>query len=235
MKNKTIYILIAILSVAVAVALTWTVLSPQFKNPLLYPKVDFENGAVGTIFLLSLPLIGALGLLIISIFLFKTKDKGYVIIAIILLVTFIPMLICGYIIQTPLLTDNIWCSTTDEIKRLDGFVEDKLKFETLDADDLIFFYEDGEIIYYSYKYCPLYGVEEFEISLSVKLSDEKFDEAVALLQKETAFKQSGDGNVGSFIVDDYYFYSRNWEGSVIEYNNDENKITLYFSFVRIFS
>ncbi len=228
MKKRILIILSLFLAAAVLCVLAIAVVLPQFKNPVLYPKLDFENGAINTILMLSLPLIIAALLIILAVWLFITKRKDYTIIAIILIFTFIPGSLVCFSFDISLLSDNIWYSESEERKQLDGYVENTLEFEVLDANDLVFFYKASEITEYHYKFYPWYESEEFTITFSVQLTKERFEEAINLLKTETAFVQNGNDNNGNFTVSEAYYFYRDWKGSIIEYNSEANTISFFF-------
>ena len=228
MKKRILTIFSIFLTAAVLCILAISVISPQFKNPVLYPKLDVKNGAIGSIFMLLFTLVIAVALLLLAIWLFTTKRKDYIIIAIIITVVFIPLSLAFFSLDMSLLSDKIWYSECKERKPLDSYVETTLEFEVLDANDLIFFYKESEISEYYYEFYPWYESEEFTISFSVRLSKERFRETVNLLKTETAFEQNGNDNIGSFTVSESYFFHRDWEGSIIKYDSEAGIISFFF-------
>ena len=235
MVNKKMTITVAIVLLANIATLAFIVLFPQFKDPYLFPRFAFDEGAVGRLIGMILLLLAVDALVVVSVWLILKKHIQYILISIVIISLLLPLATAFFLLDAKIASDGFWCSKTNDracFGVLDPFVDDAFHFETLESDELIGFYKTSEVSDYSYYYFQRNDYYEFDISFSVNLTDERFDEAYSLLSAEPVFIDSGNGAKGKFTLMDDYYMSYFWSELEIDYDNEANVIRYSLEFLR---
>ena len=227
MKKQNFVYLVLTLSMVNLLFLFWVVVRPQITHPLLYPKIEIDV----RIFLLVFIAILTEFLILLCICFFASGKTVKIIVSTLLIIFILPGMILTYFVGATVIPYDIWYSSTDQysINHLDSLVLAYLHFETCDSKELLMFYRGQEVEEYSYNYYPGRGAVVFDLEYSVKLSDERFDEAFSILKNEIAFEQNGNENKGVFTLKEMYREYDIWEEVLIEYDNDLNSISYTFA------
>ena len=221
MKKKILTITSVILLSLTALFVLVIFLSQKYNGDVLYPRFDAPLHVVILIF--SLLFLDAV--VLFAVWLCLTKKLDRIIIAVLLCIIFIP----GTLIVTYTFSWlPMYYSATEELQPLDPDVNETLDSLGLDSEKLLFVYADDEITEYSYEYYPL--SDNFRIELSVSLSEERFDEIIAGLAKNSVLQRNGTDAVGNFKVNHIYNYLNRWNETLISYDNDKNTISYVISY-----
>ena len=224
MKRKT-FVVISVIATAITLCIYGIlIILPQFKSPVLYPHLDFGFYLI----LLAIPLFIIEFIVLLSIWIFAKKGVRFKVIAIILAILATPPWLVIHDLLYTFYSNDIWYSSSDMRKTLDPFVERELEFDVIDQDELLFFYKMAEFTEYKYEFHPWYENEAFTLEYSVRLSDSRFEEALAYLKSETRFLHKSNGNKGQFTIVPRYMYDYEMLDSIITYDNETNIIEYHF-------